>query len=145
MPSVSSATGICPGDGVTFTCQTRTSAFTWTVTPVEGGTTTCVALRTPVPSVTDPTCGPNGEFSLSISGDGSTSTLSTQSVDENLNETRIQCLDGDVDQTICILGETLRNNHTTILPHSVAQMLPHCLNSNQPSSQREMWEEKSVW
>ena len=92
---------------MTFICQTSTSAFAWTVTPNGGNTSICVALRSPVPSVTDQTCGPNDKFSLSISGDGSTSTLSTQSVDENLNETRMQCLDGDVDQTICIIGKIL--------------------------------------
>ena len=98
------ATSVCPGYDVIFTCQTSKSAFTWVVTSDVGNVTTCVALRSP-PSVTDPMCGPNDEFSVSISGDGSTSTLSTQSVDESLNETRIQCLDGDVNQTICIIGQ----------------------------------------
>ena len=99
------ATNVCPGNDVKFMCQTSKSAFNWAVTPAGGNTTICVALKGPEPLVADRTCGPNDEFSVSISGDGSTSTLSTQSVDESLNETRIQCLDGDVDQTICILGQ----------------------------------------
>ena len=88
---------------MTFTCQTSTSLYNWVVTPDGGTVTTCTAVRLPMPLVTDPTCGPNEEFSVNITEDGS-STLTTQSVDESLNNTRIQCLDEDVDQEICILG-----------------------------------------
>ena len=39
-----------------------------------------------------------------LSGDGSTSTLSTQSVDDTVNGTRVLCGDDDVNDQICILG-----------------------------------------
>ena len=83
-----------------LTCETSTSAFVWVVTP-DGGS--CVALRDPV-SISDPTCGPMDEFSVSVSDDGSTSTLSAQSVDDSLSGTRIQCRDRDIDQEICVRG-----------------------------------------
>ena len=76
--------------------------FTWLVTDGDGTQTTCVAATHG--AITVPTCGPMDVFSVSVSGDGSTSTLSTQSVDDTLNETRVQCGDADVDETICILG-----------------------------------------
>ena len=88
---------------MTFTCETSAGAFTWTVTPASGSSTTCVAVRDPV-SIPDPTCGPMDEFSVSVSDDGSTSTLSAQSVDDSLNGTRILCIDSDVDQEICVRG-----------------------------------------
>ena len=99
-----SATNVCPGDGVTFTCETSTSVFNWAVTPANGSSTTCLAIREPIISVSVPTCGPMDEFSVSVSDDGSTSTLSAQSVDDSLNGTRIQCLDGNVDQKVCVIG-----------------------------------------
>ena len=102
---LATATNVCPKDEASFTCETSAIAFIWTVTTDVENITGCTAVKSPMPSVTDPTCGPNDEFSLSISGDGSNSTLSTQSVNENLNETRIQCQDGDVNEIICIIGQ----------------------------------------
>ena len=88
---------------MTFTCETSTSVFAWEVTPDGGSSTTCVALRNP-PSIPNPTCGPMDEFSVSVSDDESTSTLSAQSVDDSLNGSRIECRDGDVNQSICVRG-----------------------------------------
>ena len=96
-------TNLCPGDDIVSTCEANVTAFIWEVT-TDNIPTTCVAQREPVISITDPTCGPNDEFSLGVNEDGS-STLTTQSVNESLNMTRIQCLDGDVDQKICVIGK----------------------------------------
>ena len=89
---------------MTFTCDTSTGVFNWAVTPDGGSSTSCVVLREPMISITTPTCGPMDEFLVGASDDGSNSTLSAQSVDDSLNGTRIQCLDGDVNQEICIIG-----------------------------------------
>ena len=43
-------------------------------------------------------------FTVSVSGDGSSSTLSVQSVDDTLNGTRVECPSGDVDEEICVIG-----------------------------------------
>ena len=64
----------------------------------------CVALRDG--SNTPTMCGP--AFTVNVSGDGSTSTLSTQSVGDTVNETRVLCVDGDVDKEICIVGKTFQ-------------------------------------
>ena len=77
-------------------------AFTWIITSDDGSEVFCVAFRDG--SNTPAMCGPT--FTADVSGDGSTSTLSTQSVDYNLNETRVECVDGDVDKEICIVGKT---------------------------------------
>ena len=52
-----------------------------------------------------PTCGPMNVFPVSVSGDGSTSTLSTHSVDDTVNGTRVLCGDEDVNETVCVACE----------------------------------------
>ena len=99
----SSANGTCPGDDITFSCVTSDSIFVWRVTPDEGSTTTCLAFRDGIPGGT-PTCGPMDRFTVSVSGDGSSSTLSVQSVDDILNGTRVECVGGDFDVEICVVG-----------------------------------------
>ena len=76
--------------------------FSWLVTDGDGTETTCAASTTG--TVIVPTCGPMDVFSVNVSGDGSTSTLSTQSVDDIVNGTRVLCGDDDVNDQICILG-----------------------------------------
>ena len=49
-------------------------------------------------------CGPMDVFSVNVSGDGSSSTLSTQSVNDTVNGTRVQCGMNDVDETIYVIG-----------------------------------------
>ena len=100
----SSADGTCPGEDITFSCVTSDSTipFTWIVTPTEGDGTACLALRSGI--VVVPTCGPMDRFTVSVSKDGSSSTLSVQSVDDILNGTRVQCPSGDVDEEICVVG-----------------------------------------
>ena len=48
-------------------------------------------------------------FTAAFSGDDMTPTLSTQSVTDVLNGTRVECLDvdDDVDEKICIVGQWL--------------------------------------
>ena len=91
----------CPGNDITFTCVTSTSAFIWNVISNETRTS-CLALRDG--RITVPMCGPMNRFTVGVSEDGSSSTLSVQSVDSVVNETTIQCLDGDVNESICIIG-----------------------------------------
>ena len=62
----------------------------------------CVGFRDGMISV--PMCGPMNRFTVGVSEDGSSSTLSVQSVDSVVNETTIQCVDGDVNESICIIG-----------------------------------------
>ena len=99
----SCTTNLCPGDDIIFTCKTSsTLTFTWLVIDGDGARTTCTAFTDGI--ITDPTCGPMNVFSLSVSGDGSTSTLSAQSVDDTLNGISVLCGDEDVDETICVVG-----------------------------------------
>ena len=101
--TTSSATDACPGDSITLTCvATTTSVFTWIVAS-HGNETGCVTLRSG--TVTVPRCGPEDRFIVGVSEDGSTSTLSVESVDNVINGTRVECADGDVDETICVVGQ----------------------------------------
>ena len=98
------AANLCPGDDVTFTCSTSsTLTFTWLVTDGDGARTTCTASTDG--QLTVPTCGPMDIFSVNVSGDGSTSTLSAQSVDDTVNGTRVLCGDEDANETVCIACE----------------------------------------
>ena len=102
--SDSYAANLCPGDDITFTCRTSsTLTFTWLVIDGDGTPTTCTASTDG--QLTVPTCGPMNVFSVSVSGDGSTSTLSTQSVDDTVNGTRVLCGDDDVNETVCVACE----------------------------------------
>ena len=95
----SCTTNPCPGDDIIFTCRTSSAMlFSWLVTDGDGARTTCSAF-------TDGEIerGPMDVFLVNVSGDGSTSTLSTQSVDDTVNETRVLCGD-DVNETICVIG-----------------------------------------
>ena len=59
-----------------------------------------------IPSVTD-RCGPMDVFTAIVRGDDMTSTLSAQSVTDDLNGTRVECVDVDVDEEICIVGKRI--------------------------------------
>ena len=97
---------ICPGDGVTFVCNTTQIAVVWRVTSAVGNVSTCVVIRDTIP--TD-TCGPMDVFTAAVSEDDMTSTLSAQSVTDVLNGTIVECIDdGDVDEEICIVGQRIR-------------------------------------
>ena len=101
--SDSYAANLCPGDNITFTCRTsNTMVFTWLVIDGDGGQTICTVSTTG--TIGPPPCGPMNVFSVNVSGDGSTSTLSTQSVDDIVNGTRVLCGDDDVNDQICLLG-----------------------------------------
>ena len=89
---------ICPGDDVTFMCNTSPNAVTWRVTPAVGNVSLCTVVRDTTPTAT---CGPMDVFTAAISG----ATLSAQSVTDDLNGTRVECLDGDADEEICIVGQ----------------------------------------
>ena len=98
----SCTTNPCPGDDITFTCRTsNTLTFTWLVTDGDGSETACVATTG---TIIVPTCGPMDVFSVNVSGNGSSSTLSAQSVDDTVNGTSVLCGDDDVDETICVIG-----------------------------------------
>ena len=106
--------------------------FVWLVTEGDGAQTTCVAAT--AGTITDPTCGPMDVFSVSVSGDGSTSTLSTQSVDDTVNGTRVLCGDDDVNETICVVGMFVLCYSVKIIVYSKimsSQTLPHLLGSCQ--------------
>ena len=98
--SSSTESGSCPGDDITFTCVTSTTAIVWIVAPDGGDQTTCVVI-------TDVTmtamCGPMNRFTATVTGADST-TLTVQSVDDVINGTRVECVDSDVDEQICITG-----------------------------------------
>ena len=98
----STADSTCPGDPIIFSCVTSDDSFVWIVTSAEGDETACVAFRSG--TLVSPTCGPMGRFNVSVSEDGSSSTLSVQSVDDILNGTRVQCAGSDVDEEICVIG-----------------------------------------
>ena len=96
---------ICPGDDVTFSCNTTQIAVTWLVTPAVGNVSSCTVVRDTTPTAT---CGPMDVFTAAFSGGDMTSTLSAQSVTDDLNGTRVECLDvGDVDEEICIIGQRI--------------------------------------
>ena len=95
---------ICPGDDVTFVCNTTQIAVVWRVTSAVGNVSTCTVVHGTTP--TD-TCGPMDVFTATVSGDAMTSTLSAQSVTDVFNGTRVECLDGDVDEEICIVGQRI--------------------------------------
>ena len=99
---LSSVDGTCPGDPITFSCviSDTTIPFLWSISSVEGDRTACLALRDGTLSV--PTCGPMGRFAVSASGDGSSSTLSVQSVDDILNGTRVSTVSWWWE--ICVIG-----------------------------------------
>ena len=95
---------ICPGDGVTFMCNTTQTAVVWGVTSAVGDISACTVVRGI--TLTD-TCGPMNVFTAALSGGDMTSTLSAQSVTDVLNGTRVECLDGDVDEEICIVDQRI--------------------------------------
>ena len=97
---------ICPGDNVTFTCVSTTiNTVAWRVRTAVGGSSFCTVAHDE-PSVND-TCGPMDEFTAVVNRDNVTSTLSAQSVTDVLNETRVDCAVGDVDEEICIVGQRI--------------------------------------
>ena len=98
----STADSICPGNDITFSCVSSESTFTWIVTSAEGDVTSCAELSDG--RLLPPRCGPMNRFNISVSEDGSSSTLSVQSVDDILNGTRVECADVDVDEEICVIG-----------------------------------------
>ena len=99
-----STENVCPGDDVTFICNTTLNTAIWRVTPAVGNVSVCAVVRDTIP--TD-TCGLMNVFTAAFSGDGMTSTISAQSATDDLNGTRVECLDGDVDEEICIVGQWL--------------------------------------
>ena len=102
---LSSTEDICPGDNITFTCVSTINTVTWRVTPPVGSSSFCnLAHDEPSRNVM---CGPMDVFTAAVSGDNMTSTLSTQSVTDDLNGTRVECDLGDVDEEICIVGQRI--------------------------------------
>ena len=102
---LSSTEDICPGDDVIFTCVSTINTVAWRVRPAVGDFSSCTVFHD-APSVID-TCGPMDEFTATVSGDGMTSTLSAQSVPDDLNGTIVECDVGDVDEEICTVGQKI--------------------------------------
>ena len=98
--SFSTDSGSCPGDDITFTCLTSQTAITWRVTPNSGNETRCTLVHGVEETAM---CGPMNRFIATVTGADS-STLTVQSVDDVINGTSVECLDGDVDETICVTG-----------------------------------------
>ena len=97
---------ICPGDDVTFTCETTINTIAWTITS-DVGDSFCT-VRHDRPNV-NATCGPMDVFTAVVSGDGMTSNLSAKSVTDVLNGTKVECEAGGVDEEICIVGQRIIN------------------------------------
>ena len=100
--SSSTDSGSCPGDDITFTCVASTTAIVWIVAPDGGNTTTCLVFPDGMGETTD-MCGPMNRFTATVTGADST-TLTVQSVDDVINGTRVECVDSDVDEEICVTG-----------------------------------------
>ena len=105
------SSGICPGDGVAFTCVVNTTnSVTWTVNS-RGDETSCTYRRN------DPntqTCGPEGRFTSSVTdvnGDPNSSSLSVDSVTSDLSGASVTCSDGNPiiigSRNICVIGKGL--------------------------------------
>ena len=112
--SFSSPDEICPGDNVTFTCVVvdpdGISVTSWVVTP-DGGVQDCVLRHNKENEVA--TCGPEQLFTSSFtnynqSGDNYTSTLSVESISDDLNSTSVECEGAAMNvgkENICIIGK----------------------------------------
>ena len=113
---------ICLGDSITYTytCVVVNSdvrfSTTWRLTP-DGGVPPC-DVRHNLPEIQ--TCGPGRVFTSSLTGQSGdstsfTTTLSVESISENLNGTRVQCLDAGLEtvgsKDICIVGESRECHH----------------------------------
>ena len=109
--SFSSPDEICPGDNVTFTCVVvDPDGISYTSWVVEGGEQDCILRHNRLNEVE--TCGPGQLFTSSFttnqSGDSYTSTLSVESISDDLNRTRVECEDAAMDvgnESICIIGK----------------------------------------
>ena len=103
--------GICPGDGVIFTCALNSTALstTWTVT--SGGVASSCTYNQNMPETQK--CGPSLKFTSSqtdVDGDSNNSSLSVDSVDTSLNGVSVRCADGTGviigSRAICVIGKT---------------------------------------
>ena len=114
--SFSPPTGeICPGDHVTFTCVVTTVITVWDVTSPQGNIITTCTYRSnnPIPN----TCGPEDRFMSSVTdvnGDTMNSSLSVDSITIDLNETQVECQDGNSiavgSDSICIVGKCYKEH-----------------------------------
>ena len=105
--AASSIANIHSGDNITFTCTATTDAITWHITSPSQSVDNplCQVLRNS-PTIENRNCGPMDVFTAGFAeGSGFGSTLSAHSVSSILNETRVECLDRDVDQTIYVIGK----------------------------------------
>ena len=117
--SFSPPTGeICPGDHVTFTCVVTTVVTLWDVTSPQGNITICIYLsNNQIPN----TCGPEDRFMLSatdLNGDTMNSSLSVDSITIDLNDTRVECVDGNAitvgSDDICVVGKCYKEFHAFV-------------------------------
>ena len=105
--AASSITNIHSGDDIKFICTATTDVITWHITSPSQSidNSVCQVLRNS-PTIENSNCGPMDVFTAGFAEDsGFGSTLSAQSVSSVLNETRVECLDRDVDQTIYVIGK----------------------------------------
>ena len=105
--AASSIANIHSGDDLTFTCKPSANSTIWRTTlPSQSiNNSVCVAIRN---SFTNEhkKCGPMDKFTVGSVEDGDFySTLSAKSVSSILNETRADCTQGDVNQTIHVIGK----------------------------------------
>ena len=104
------SSGICPGDGVTFTCVVSATNVTyWTVN--SGGNSDSCTYRRNNPLNTE-NCGPGDIFTSSVTdvnGDPSNSSLSVDSIASDLSGTSVTCSDGNANiigsRDICVKGK----------------------------------------
>ena len=106
------SSGICPGDDVTFTCVVNTAVVTnWRVNSGRDETSCTYTRNDPLNTQT---CGPERRFMSSVTdvnGDPSNSSLSVDSVTNDLSGTSVTCSDGNSviigSRNICVIGKRL--------------------------------------
>ena len=104
--SSSTDSGSCPGDDITFTCVTSIVPVIWSVFLSDRYGTSCTVFQDGAAETTD-MCGPMDRFTATVTGPDST-TLTVQSVDDVINGSRVECLNTDVEEEICIIGQCLQ-------------------------------------
>ena len=101
--SQSTDNGSCPGDDIIFTCVMSSPVALWIVYPDVGESTACHLDLLGLGQTTD-ICGPLNRFTGNVTGADST-TLTVKSVDDVVNGTTVECVGGDVDEEICVIGQ----------------------------------------
>ena len=109
------SSAICPGDDISFTCVVSSGATSWFIGDREEGDVCAYQSGSQAPD----TCGPEGQFHSNHtkgSENYKNSSLRVDSITEDLNETRVECVDGIsgdliMAYDICIVGKFVQRRH----------------------------------